>query len=471
MRSITPDSKIQPVESFESISFGPGAKILVVGLGISGLWAARWLAGQGAEVTVSEMRPGDSLQDQTLEELKDTGIALETGGHNEKTFLGADLIILSPGVPHDMALLETARTQGVSVVGELEFASRLIRTPMIAITGTNGKSTVTEFLGQMLKNAGLECFVGGNIGTPLMAYAAKGQDADYVVVEVSSFQLDTIEAFCPVISMILNISPDHLDRYPDYEAYVESKMRIFMNQGEGSCLILNDDDPKLSSVNPPGQVSVLRYGIKKKEGRHAFVEDKKINVCLNGMVGKRFPLGSFGLQGDHNVENLLGSVLVGQRLGLESRVIQKTIDSFEGLPNRLEVVEEIGGVQFYNDSKATNVDAAVKAVRSFDRSLVLIAGGRDKGADYGPLVDASRGKVRGGVFLGEARELLAKSFDKTIPYAMVRDMEEAVSKAFSMAQRGDVVLLAPACSSFDMFSDYSHRGRVFRSAVEKIAHG
>ncbi len=459
------------MESYRGISFGPGAKILVVGLGVSGLWAARWLAGQGAEITVSEMRPGGSLQDQTLEELQNIGVILETGGHNEKTFLGADLIILSPGVPHDMAILETARTQGVSVVGELEFASRLIQTPMVAITGTNGKTTVTEFLGQMLKNAGLECFVGGNIGTPLMAYAAGEQDADYVVVEVSSFQLDTIENFCPAISMILNISPDHLDRYPDYEAYVESKMRIFKNQGEGSCLILNDDDPKLSSVNPPGRVSILRYGIKKKEGRHAFVEDKKINVCLNGMAEKRFPLGSFDLPGDHNVENLLGSVLVGLRLGLEPRVIQKTIDSFEGLPNRLEVVGEIDGVQFYNDSKATNVDAAVKAVRSFDRSLVLIAGGRDKGADYGPLADASRGKVSGGVFLGEARELLAKSFDKTIPYAMARDMEEAVSKAFSMAQRGDVVLLAPACSSFDMFSDYSHRGRVFRSAVEKIAHG
>jgi UDP-N-acetylmuramoylalanine--D-glutamate ligase len=459
------------MESYRGISFGPGAKILVVGLGVSGLWAARWLAGQGAEITVSEMRPGGSLQDQTLEELHDIGVILETGGHNEKTFLGADLIILSPGVPHDMALLETVRTQGVSVVGELEFASRLIRTPMIAITGTNGKTTVTEFLGQMLKNAGLECFVGGNIGTPLMAYAAGGQDADYVVVEVSSFQLDTIENFCPTISMILNISPDHLDRYPDYEAYVESKMRIFKNQGEGSCLILNDDDQKLSSEPPPGRVSILRYGIKKKEGRHAFVEDKKINVCLNGMAEKRFPLGSFDLPGDHNVENLLGSVLVGLRLGLEPRVIQKTIDSFEGLPNRLEVVGEIDGVQFYNDSKATNVDAAVKAVRSFDRSLVLIAGGRDKGADYGPLADASRGKVSGGVFLGEARELLAKSFDKTIPYVMVRDMEEAVSKAFSMAQRGDVVLLAPACSSFDMFSDYSHRGRMFRSAVEKIDHG
>jgi len=472
MQPVIPNSRFQIPKSLRGVvPVGPAAKTLVVGLGISGLWTARWLAHQGAEVTVSEIRPEQELEKKALRELRDTGVSLETGGHREETFLGADLIIVSPGVPQDSTLFLAAMERGVPVMGELEFASRLIQTPVIAVTGTNGKSTVTEFLGLLLKNSGLECFVGGNIGTPLMAYAAGTQKADYAVVEVSSFQLDTIDAFCPFISVILNISPDHLDRYSSYEAYVQSKLRLFKNQEAGSFLILNDDDKRLSSINPASQVSVLRYGIEKRKGRHATLENRKAKASLNGMESKWFSLESFGLVGEHNLENLLGCVLVGLALGLNPRVIQETIEGFRGLPNRLERVGELDGVLFYNDSKATNVDAAVKAVQSFDQPLVIIAGGRDKGAEYSPLVRASRDRVRGGVFLGEAKGLLAKSFEGIIPYSMAGDMEEAISKAFSMAQRGDVVLLAPACSSFDMFSDYSHRGRVFRSAVEKFVHG
>ncbi len=450
---------------------GPGAKITVVGLGVSGLWTARWLGRQGAGVTVSEIRSEQELDQKALEELRDTKVTLETGGHKEETFLGADLIIVSPGVPHDMPLLREAIQRGVRVMGELEFASRLIQTPIIAVTGTNGKTTVTEFVGLMLRRGGLECFVGGNIGTPLMAYVAGEQQADYLVIEVSSFQLDTIETFCPFISVILNVSPDHLDRYSSYQAYVESKLRIFENQGAGSYLILNDDDPTLSATKPSTQVSVLRYGIEKKEGRHAVLDGKQVKTNLNDTEDIWFSLESFGLLGGHNLENLLGSVLVGLEAGLSPGVIQAAIEGFKGLPHRLEKVGEFDKVLFYNDSKATNVDAAVKAVQSLDRCLILIAGGRDKGADYGPLVRASKGRVRGCVFLGEARELLAKSFDGVIPYSMAGDMEEAVSRAFSIARPEDVVLLAPACSSFDMFSDYSHRGRVFRRAVEKLVHG
>jgi len=472
MQPVIPNSRFQVPKSLRGVvPVGPAAKTLVVGLGISGLWTARWLAHQGAEVTVSEIRPEQELDEKVLRELRDMGVSLEIGGHREETFLGADLIIVSPGVPQNFPPFLAAMERGVPVIGELEFASRLIQTPVIAVTGTNGKSTVTELLGLLLKNAGLECFVGGNIGTPLMAYAAGTRKADYAVVEVSSFQLDTIDAFCPFISVILNISPDHLDRYSSYEAYVQSKLRLFKNQEAGSFLILNDDDKRLSSINPASQVSVLRYGIEKRKGRHATLENNKAKASLNGMESKWFSLESFGLVGEHNLENLLGCVLVGLALGLNPRVIQETISGFRGLPDRLERVGAHDGVLFYNDSKATNVDAAVKAVQSFDQQLVIIAGGRDKGAEYSPLVRASRDRVRGGVFLGEAKGLLAKSFEGIIPYSMAGDMEEAISKAFSMAQRGDVVLLAPACSSFDMFSDYSHRGRVFRSAVENLVHG
>ena len=449
----------------------PGSKFLIVGLGISGLWTARWLRKQGADVMVSEMRKKSDVDPVILKELVELGVELETGGHRKETFLNADTIIVSPGVPHDMPLIRSASERKIPVMGEMELASRFINTPIIAVTGTNGKTTVTTLIGQMLENAGAKVFVGGNIGTPLTAYASGEQEADYLVLEVSSFQLDTIETFSPFISIILNISPDHLDRYPDFEAYVQSKLRIYENQAHGHFLILNHDDRRLSSVHPSAGVSLLRYGKEKKEGRHAFLSGDRVSASLNGATGQRFSLNRFALPGAHNQENLLGAVLTGMIVGIDAAVIQKTIDAFKGLPHRLEYVGEFRGVRFYNDSKATNVDAAIKAISSFDRPLVLIAGGRHKGADYAPLVRAGRGRLKNAVFLGEAKKLLAESFREDIPFSLTGDMEEAVALAFSMARPGDAVLLAPACSSFDMFSDYSQRGDVFRRSVEALIHG
>lgn len=446
-----------------------GKKVLVVGLGISGLWTVRWLVEQRAVVSLSEMRPETDLDPLICGEIQRLGVRMETGGHKENTFLETEMIIVSPGVPHDIEPIASAIRKGIPVMGELELASRMIDTPMIGVTGTNGKSTVTSLLGSMIENGGFEVFVGGNIGTPLIAYAA-GEKADYVVVEVSSFQLDTIETFSPFVSVVLNISPDHLDRYPDYETYVESKLRIFSNQGQGQYVILNDDDKILSSVETSSGVSLLRFGIEKKKGRQAFMENGEIKVCLEGTELKRFSTEISSLPGMFNLENLLAAVLCGTAIGIEPSAIQKTVDEFRGLPNRLEYVAEIGGVVFYNDSKATNVDAAVRAVESFRRPVVLVAGGRHKGADYRPLVRAARGRVKKAVFLGEAKDLLASSFEGVIPFIMAKDMDEAVSRSFSMAESGDIVLLAPACSSFDMFSDYSERGRVFKAAVKRLAH-
>jgi len=420
---------------------------------------------------VTERKKESELDPDILRELLELGATIELGGHKKKTFLNADTIILSPGVPHDMALIKSASEKEIPVVGELELASRFIDTPIIAVTGTNGKSTVTTFLGRMLENAGFNVFVGGNIGTPLIAYAAGEQKADYLVLEVSSFQLDTIHTFSPYISIILNISPDHLDRYPDYEAYIQSKLRLYKNQSDGQYLILNHDDQRLSSVRPSSGVSLLFYGSKKMEGLHAFLEGGRISAGLNASTRQGFSLDAFALPGSHNQENLLGAVLAGMALGIDAAMIQKTINQFKGLPHRIEYVGEVKSVVFYNDSKATNVDAAVRAVTSFGRPLILIAGGRHKGADYAPLVTAGRGRVKGAVFLGEAKGLLAESFRDEIPFALAENMEGAVLKAFSMAREGDAVLLAPACSSFDMFSDYPHRGRVFREAVEGLIHG
>ncbi len=442
-----------------------------MGLGISGLWAARYLAAHGADTIVSEKNPEAALDPDICREIRALGVKLETGGHGRETFLNADMVVISPGVPHDMALLRAARENGVHVMGEMELASRLIDTPMIAITGTNGKSTVTAALGRMLEYAGFEVFVGGNIGTPLMAHAAGEKKADYAVVEVSSFQLDTIETFRPFVSVVLNISPDHLDRYPNYEAYVRSKLKVFSNQKQGQYVIINDDDERLAAVSPSSGVSVLRYGFGKKEGRHAYIENKEILACLGETIPDRFGYESYKLPGRHNLENLLAIVLVARTLGMDSTVIQENIDGFTGLPNRLEHVRELDGVTFYNDSKATNVDAAVRAVTSIDSPVILIAGGRHKGADYTPLVRACEEKVKKAIFLGEAKELLSASFEGSVPFSVAEDMEEAVSMAFESAKGGDAVLLAPACSSFDMFSDYGHRGSVFRSIVGRLGRG
>ncbi len=451
------------------------SRFLVVGLGTSGYWAAKWLAGEGAKVTVSDIKERSQLDIQFLEELEALGVQLETGGHQKESFLSTDAVVVSPGAPLNTPFIHAASQNHIPIMGEMELAARYVKAPMIAVTGTNGKTTVTSFLGEMLKNAGRQVFVGGNIGTPLSAYLAQGKNADYLVVEVSSFQLDTIENFRPEISIILNITPDHLDRYENFEAYVQSKLRIFENQDSGETVILNADDPVLSAAIPPAGTTVLRYGLKTKERIDAFIErgqDFSVITAKN-----RFNLKGFSLRGSHNLENLLAIVLAGKALNLLPAAIQRTIDEFKGLPNRLERIgtkeplPELKGVQFYNDSKATNIDAAIRAVKSFDKPIILIAGGRHKGSDYQPLVQACKGRVKEAVFMGEASGLLAEAFTGEIPFSLAESMRDAVFKAYSLGEAGEIVLLAPACSSFDMFEDYDHRGRAFKASVEEILSG
>jgi UDP-N-acetylmuramoylalanine--D-glutamate ligase len=436
--------------------------VLVVGLGKSGLAAVRYLVRKGARVTVSDMKKEADLELGTLREMKALGVTLETGGHTMDTFIRAQWIMVSPGVPLDLAPLAAAREKGIPVTGEMDLAVQIMDTPIVA---------VTAFLGSLLQNAGHKVFVGGNLGTPLIEYAAGGSKADVAVVEVSSFQLDTMESFSPLLAVLLNISPDHLDRYPNYEAYVQSKLKIFKNQGAGDFAILNDDDAVLSSFAPPKDVSVLRYGLKEKALRQAFVEGKGIRAGLPGKAGHFFDLQKCPLPGKHNVENMMAAGLTGLAMNVEPPVIQHTMDHFHGLPHRLELSGRIREVDFYDDSKATNVDAAIRSVASFDRPIVLIAGGRHKGGDYSPLMRVAKGRVKKAFLMGESKQLMAEAFEDQIPYATADDMEDAVAKAFSVAKPHDVVLLAPACSSFDMFTDYAHRGRAFKEAVEGLQHG
>ena len=447
-----------------------GQRILVVGMGRSGLSVARWLAKEGARVTVSEVKAETELDKALVDDMRSRGIVVETGGHREESFLSADLIVPSPGVPLDMGPLQAAKQKGVPLLGEMALALRQVDAPIVAVTGTNGKSTVTAFLGAMLAAGGLRVFVGGNIGTPLSDFVAERQEADVVVLEVSSFQLDTMESFQPSIGLLLNISPDHLDRYSSYEAYVQSKLRIFKDQGPGHMAILSDDDVLLSDFMPSGKALVLRYGEEKGKSRQAFMEGQRIIAALPGGAAHAFSLERCALPGRHNRENLMGAVLTGLALKVEAPIIQQTIDRFQGLPHRLELVARIRDVDFYNDSKATNVEAAARSVGSFDRPVVLIAGGRHKGSDYAPLVQVAKGRVKKAVLLGESKHLLAQAFEKVIAFSLADTMAEAVAQAFTAARPQDVVLLAPACSSFDMFTDYAERGVAFREAVKGLGH-
>ena len=448
-----------------------GKNILVVGLGESGAAVARWLARRGAHVTVSEKQHESDLDRSVITELSDAGIHLECGGHRIETFLESDLIVISPGVPLDIQPLMEARIKGVPLIGEIELAGRYLKTRAVAVTGTNGKSTVVKLIGDMLHKGGSSVFVGGNFGPPLAEYVGGNQRADCAVLELSSFQLDTIETFSPLVALILNVSPDHLDRYKDYDAYARSKQRIFANQGKGQILILNDDDPWLRSLKPKNGPAVFRYGLDRVVGRHAFLDNETITVRLPGGKEVRFSLERFALPGNHNRSNLMAAILTALLLEAAPPDIQEAIDHFEGLPHRLELVDEIKGVAFYNDSKATNIDAAIKSITSFARPIILIAGGRHKGSDYHPLIEAASHKVKGAVFLGEARDLLAEASADTIPWRKATDMNDAVALAYDQAKKGDVVLLAPACSSFDMFRDFQHRGVVFREVVKRLKNG
>ena len=446
-------------------------RTVVVGLGKSGLSVCRYLCGQDVKVTLSELREKSELDQASVGEILRLGAALETGGHREETFLGAEMIVVSPGVPLDIRPLKAARKAGIPILGEMELAGRLINIPIAAVTGTNGKSTVTALLGFMAERAKKSVFVGGNIGTPLMDCILEKPEADLVVVEVSSFQLDTMETFCPHVSLILNISADHLDRYRDYEAYAASKLRIFENQGARDVVILNDEDVRLSRVRPGGGTTVLRYGMQRRKGLHAFMEAGQLTASLPGREVDAFEVAKFPLPGNHNLQNLMAAVLAGLFLGIDHQAIQASIDNFFGLPHRMEFVGRIHDIKFYNDSKATNVEAAARAVEGFDRPVILIAGGRDKGGDYGPLVAAARTRVKQAVLLGEARPLLAHALEGVVSIVSAESMTEAVEAAFAAANPDDVVLLAPACSSFDMFTDYKHRGKIFKEAVKKLGHG
>lgn len=440
-----------------------GKKVLVLGLARTGTECARFLANQGANVWVSDLRAEQDLK-QEVAALAGLPIAYRLGGEERSWLEGIDVVIPSPGVPARNLLLQEAKKRGSKILSETELAYGFLRAPLVAVTGTNGKSTTTTLVGEMLKANGTKVFVGGNIGTPLIAFVSG--DWDWGVVEISSFQLEWIEEFRPRVAVLLNLTEDHLDRYADFAAYCQAKERIFEAQAEDDVAILNRDDPRVWAVRDRVRARVVSFGFSEvQEG--VFATSKEI-VWRQGSNAERFSLSRVKIQGVHNVENMMAAVAAAKSVGLSARVIQKTLEEFPGLEHRLEFVREKNRVRYYNDSKGTNVGAVAKSLASFSAPVILLAGGVDKGGDYGGLRDGIQQKVRRLVLFGAAKKIIADALGYLTETVIVENMEAAVRDAYEHAQPGDVVLLSPACSSFDMFRNYAERGQVFKSLIQAL---
>lgn len=441
-------------------------KVLVVGLAKTGVAVARFLKKRGAQVTVTDLKNKDELGSYADDVLA-MGISLSLGAHETKHFIDSDLIVLSPGVPHTITPLNTARGAGISVIGEIELASRHIEEPIVAVTGTNGKTTTTSLIGEMLKASGQKVFVGGNIGAPLIDYVETGMRADTIVAEISSFQLDTIEHFKPEVGLLLNVTEDHLDRYDDFEQYVQSKGRLFENQESTDVAILNAQDPAVSRLEDR-IISQRLYFNTSQTSHGAVVRDKEMVCYLPGEVPAVFSLADFRLKGVHNVENAAAASLAALVAGGDGSAIQAVLDTYEGLHHRMELVKSVGSVHYYNDSKATNVDAVKRSLESFEADVILIMGGRDKGGSYTILESLIRERVKKLIVMGEARVNILNALGGLTQTEETTTLGEAVFLAHESAMPGDIVLLSPGCSSFDQFTDYTERGEAFVNAVEAL---
>ena len=441
-------------------------RVLVVGLARTGVATALFCAARGATVTATDARTEGEIG-EALVPLRAAGVNLELGGHRENTFLEQDLIIPSPGVPADAPLLQAARAKGVTIWSEIELADRFLRGRLIGITGSNGKTTTTSLTEHILRNAGFPTVLAGNIGTPLISLVEQTNDKTITVAELSSFQLELIETFRPNVSVFLNLTPDHLDRHHTLEAYVAAKARIFENQTDADYAVLNADDPATTPY-APAKPHVYWFSRRQRVAQGAFVRENEILFRHNGDEDAVLKLADIPLVGAHNVENVLAAVAAARLAGATPADIAKGIRSFAGVEHRLEFVAEIGGVRYYNDSKATNVDATLKALESFPGQILVILGGKDKCSDYTALRKPLRERAILGLLVGAAAEKIATQIAGSVALDRAGTIERAVEIASHAARPGDIVLLAPACASFDQFQNYEHRGRVFKELVHQL---
>jgi UDP-N-acetylmuramoylalanine--D-glutamate ligase len=443
-----------------------GKKVLVVGLGKSGLAAAMFLRRRSAHVTVSDIRSAEALA-KDIPALLDEGINVEAGGHGLLTFRRQDLIVVSPGVPLDTPEIVQARSFGLPIIGELELAARFLRGKTLAITGSNGKTTTTTLLGEILKDAGLPTIVGGNIGVPVVALIDESTPDTWSVLEVSSFQLESTQEFHPAIAVILNITPDHLDRHGTFENYALAKERIFARQTAQDYLVLNSDNARTAEAASRAPSQVYCFSIESTVKKGAWVENGTVVFRISEAAPAEtiLPLASIPLKGTHNVENVLAAVCAARLAGVPAASIRATVERFHAVEHRLEYVATRNGVEFYNDSKATNVDATIKAITAFPGGIHLILGGKDKNSDYTALAPYLRERVRAVYTIGSAAQKIESQLRNVVPIHSSETLARAVQTAASEAASGEIVLLAPACSSFDQFENYEHRGRVFKELV------
>jgi len=441
-----------------------GRKVVVVGAARSGVAAAELLARRGASVTLTDMR--DAIPQEG--HLRAAGVALELGGHNSETLLRADLIVLSPGVPPTQPAIAAARAAGVPIIGELELASRWLRGRVVAITGTKGKSTTTTLTGRMLEAGGHRVLVGGNIGHALSAQVDDSTEDTIHVVETSSFQLECTDTFHPWIAVLLNFSPDHLDRHADIAEYAAAKARVFANQTTEDWALLNADDEPSQTLAQDARARRLLFATEQGLREGVLVAGDAIVRRSAGGDQVLVPLSAVKLLGRHLLADVAAAAAVAWIVGVDPAAMTQAVETFTGLEHALEPVTDIGGVRFVNDSKATNIEAALRAIESFGSGLVVILGGRFKGGDFAELRAALVERGATVVAIGEATPLVREALVPAVPVNEAADMPAAVRTAFAAASPGDTVLLAPACASFDMFKDYAERGRVFKQSVAKL---
>jgi UDP-N-acetylmuramoylalanine--D-glutamate ligase len=450
-----------------------GGEVVVIGLARSGIAAASFLARQGARVVAADAKGEAALAAEALA-LREEGVRLELGPHRRETFTGASMVVVSPGVPWDLPELGAARAAGVPVIAEIELAFRHLLGRVAAVTGTKGKSTTTAALGAMLREAGLDARVGGNIGSPLVGLVEGSTDATTFAVEVSSFQLEGTVRFRPHVAAWLNLSPDHLDRHPSLEAYVAAKARVFANQEAGDWAVVNADDPVVLAEARRARSRKLLFrvtGDPLPSGDGAFFEGGLARLRRDGRLETLFRRDEVVLPGAHLAGDLLVAAAAARVLGAPPDAIARAVGAFRGVAHVLEHVATIDGVDYYDDSKATNVEAARRSLEAFARPVLVVLGGRYKGGEFGDLVPALRDHGRRVLAIGEARERVAAALAGVVPVDPCPSLREAVERARAAARPGDVVLLAPACSSFDMFTDYADRGRAFEAEVKRLAEG
>ncbi len=444
-------------------------RVLVVGLGRSGIAAAGFLRERGARVTVSDARSAAALA-REIPALLDAGIMVETGGHGLLTFRKQDLIVVSPGVPADTPELQQARSFGVPVLGELELAYRFLQGQTAAITGSNGKTTTTTIVGEIFRGAAIPTLVGGNIGRPVVDLVAESRPDGWNVLEVSSFQLETVSEFRPRVAAVLNLTPDHLDRHGSFANYAAAKARITGQQEPEDFLVLNAEDKATQMLAGKTRAQVFWFSPRRPVKQGAFVHGESI-VWMGregGAAEPVMPVGEVRLRGAHNLENVLAAAAIARLAGIPPETIREAVGQFAGVEHRLEMVRTWNGVAFYNDSKATNVDAALKAVASFPGGVHLILGGKDKDSDYAEMRTLLAERVKAVYTIGSAAEKITRQLGEVVKMEGAGTLAVAVAEASRAAVPGDVVLLAPACSSFDQFENYEHRGRTFRELVQAL---